>query len=472
MSNSSYKYALWSLGERYVPVSLQIISTLILTRMIMPSDFSEVAIVTAITEILTLVISAGMSEGLIYNKNNSDVLYSSVFYANFGIALILYLILFGAAPSISAFYKMPRLKFLIWVAGLNMVFYSFSYIHRTIYSINLNFKTPATITLISSITGCCVGLTLAFRDFGVWALVFQSLTINLSQSVLFWFKNKWRPSKVFSWLELKKILPFSINVFLNNLVQALYDNIYTLLLGRFQPAKLLGFYNRMQSVVYLTTTNLSYSLERVYYPILARIKDDIEHLRSKYLQITRLIVYLSYPVLIILIGSGRDIIIIVLTEKWVEGYNVLMLLCCAFFFTPLMYINNAYMKLLNKTKVLFYAGLYRKIVGILILLITITTTMTNILLGIILTFSIEWLITSGCIQKYLRISVISQIINVLPIILVNVVVYLLMIFFNQRIEAIFIRVFVNIVCAFIVYFVWLILFKPRVYFDIKSLIRK
>ncbi len=471
-SSTTLKYAMWSMGERYVPVALQIVSTLILTRMILPSDFAEVALISAIIELLTLLIASGLSDGLIYKNKNSELLYSTVFYTNLGVAIVLYLLLIASAESISEFYEIPRLQLLIYFAGLNMIFYALSYIHRAIYTINLNFKTPAKITFLSTIIGCAVGITLAFNGFGVWAIVFQTLTINASQSVLFWLKNKWRPVLEFSWEELKTILSFSIRVFLNNLIQSIYDNIYTLLLGKFQSAKSLGYYNRMQSVVFFSTTNLSYSLQHVYYPMLSRVKDDFEALSQKYLQISRIITYVSFPLLVILIGCGHDIILLILTENWVDGTDVLQLLCVAFFFIPAIYINNTYMKLLNQTTTLFYAGILRKVIGISILFVTITTNMTYILYGIILTFLIEWLITSICVQKYLEINVIKQVVNILPTILLNAFVLVAIFYMNNLIESIYLRLSICILVSAVSYTMWPILMKTKEYFDIKTILRK
>lgn len=463
---------MWSMGERYVPAALQIISTLILTRMILPSDFAEVALISVIIELLTLIISSGLADGLIYNNRNSNLLYSTVFYANIGLAISLYSLLVLSGGFISNYYGIPRLRVLIYVVGLNLIFHALSYIHRTMYTVNLNFKTPAQIVFISTIIGCVVGLILAFNNFGVWAIVFQTLTINASQAVLFWANNKWRPILNFSWKEIKIILPFSIRVFLNNLLQSVYDNIYTLLLGKYQPAKFLGYYNRMQSVVYFATKNLSYSLGHVYYPMLSKIKENVDEVRKKYLMISRIITYISFPILVILIGSGYDIILLVLTEKWVGGYNVLCFLCFAYFFMPCIFINDSYLKVLNQTKTLFYTGIMRKVFGITILMITITTNMTIILHGIIVTFFIEWMISSICISKYLNISVIKQITNIFSNIFVNCIALLLIAFINKQIDFVYLRLLVSLSVAMSLYALWPITLKTKVYNDIKALINK
>lgn len=463
---------MWSIGERYVPTILQITSTLILTRMIMPSDFAEVALITVIIDLLTLFVSSGLGDGLIYKNENSSLMYSSVFILNTSIAVLLYLILLSVSGLISSFYGIPRLRFLIYVAGLNMIFYALSYVHRTMYSIKLDFKTPATITFLSTIIGCMVGLIMAFNNYGVWAIVFQSLTITASQSVMFWIKNNWRPMLVFSWSELYEILPFSARIFLYNLIQSIYDNIYTLLLGKFQPARSLGFYSRMQTVVFFTTTNLAYSLAQVYYPMLSKIKDDMDGLREKYLMISRLTIYAAFPILVILIGVGKDIIVLILTDNWAGGYEILRMLCCAFFFMPLIYINNTYMKLLSETRILFYTGIFRKMIGVSILLITITSTMTKILLGIILTFFIEWLVTSMCIQRYLKVSMMRQIVNILPTLVVNSFVVVLLMWIGRYFDFIYSRIIISFFSAVIIYILWPVFFKTKEYFDLKALIKK
>lgn len=195
--NSSVKSMLWSILGRYLPNLIQIISTIIIARLITPQEFGEVAIITVFIQIASLIIASGFAEALIYRVENSNSLYSSVFYFNILISIILYLVLFIFSNNIAEFYEIERLGILTKVVGLNIIIYSFTYIQRVFYSIKLDFKTPSIVVLISSILGSINGIVLAFNGFGVWALVYQTLLINLIQLLLFWKLSKWRPNFVF-----------------------------------------------------------------------------------------------------------------------------------------------------------------------------------------------------------------------------------------------------------------------------------
>ena len=216
---------LWSIGQRYIPTLIHIVATLIITRMITPGDFGEVALVTTFCQIASLAVASGFGEGLMYKVNNSQAMYSSVFFFNVGVALTLYVILFSLSGVIADFYEMPRLGVLVKVACLNIVVYSFSYIQKVQKQMAIDFKSLAVISLIASIIGSIIGISLAYGDFGVWSIVILTLSINVIEMLLLWFSSTWKPSFVFSWVELNTIIPYSSKILLNNFVQLFYDNI-------------------------------------------------------------------------------------------------------------------------------------------------------------------------------------------------------------------------------------------------------
>ena len=240
----------WSILGRYLPNLIQILSTIVIARLVTPQEFGEVALITVFIQIASLLIASGFAEALIYRGKNSNALYSSVFYLNILLSVLLYVFLYLASNNIATFYEINRLQILSKVVGVNIILYSFTYIQRVFYMIDVNFKTPAIIVLISAFIGSITGIVLAYNGYGVWALVYQTLLINLIQVILFWKLSAWRPDFVFSIKELKLILPYSTKILLNNMVQVFYDNAYTLVIGKLFSSKTLGFYNRMQTLVF------------------------------------------------------------------------------------------------------------------------------------------------------------------------------------------------------------------------------
>jgi len=425
----------WSLTERYIPSLIQIVSTLVIARLLTPKDFGEVAIVTTFIQVANLIVASGFYEALIYRVDNSRVLYSSVFYTNLFFAFVLYLILILFANPIAIFYGIPRLSVLIKVIGLNIIIYSFSYIQRIIFAIHINFRTTAVISFFCSIIGVTVGIILAFKGFGVWAIVFQSLVINLIQTLFLWIFSKWRPSLSFSFNELKPVVPYASKILFNNFIQVIYDNLYSLVLGKAFNAKILGYYNRMQTVVYYTTTNFMYSIESVFFPILCKDKENEDYLLNSYEKLLRISTFLTFPILVCLIALGKPLIIFILTEKWLGGLEMLKILSLAFLFVPVIYINNSFLKIKNKTNVLFKASIVKKVLGVVILFVSVSFSVRMVCYGILLYYFLDAIISMVCSQIFLKISIFSQIHYISYNILANLVLYFIF-YFSSEISSI------------------------------------
>lgn len=471
-SNRLIYSALWSLLSRYLPNLIQIISTLIIARLVTPAEFGEVAIITTFIQIVNLLVSSGFAEALIYRVKNSQVLYSTVFYFNVLLSLFLYFALYIFSDNIADFYSIDRLGILTKIVGLNVVIYSFTYIQRVIYTLNINFKTPALITLIASVGGSTVGLFLAFKGYGVWSIVYQTLSINGIQLLLFWVLSDWRPVFSFSVKELLSIIPYSSKILSNNIAEVFYDNIYSLVLGKVFSAKTLGYYNRMQTVVYFTTTNFMYAIECVFYPALCRKKESLEHIRESYEKLIRLSTFIAFPILIIMISLGKSIITILLTERWIGGLQILQLISLAYLFIPIIYINNSFLKILNRPNIIFYVGVFTKLIGLAILVITINYSITIVCYGIIIYYIINAIVTMICTHFIVKITFIKQVSFILPNVLLNIILYFTIVFISSFIIDDFTKVFVCILGGFICYFALGVFFKAKELFIFKELLNR
>lgn len=412
---------LWTMMQRYIPSIIHILSTLIITRMLLPSDFGEVALVVTFYQISILLVSSGLGEGLMYRTHNTETTYSTVFFLNLIIAVILYLILFLFSNQIASFYGIERISILTKVIGVNIIVYALSYIQKIQFQIGGRFKKLAIAALVSSIVGSVIGIVLAYCGFGVWAIVIQTVLINLIEMLLLWIYSSWKPLFVFSWEEVKAIIPYSIRILLNNIVTTIYDNLYSLVLGKVYNSKTLGYYNRMQTVVYFTTTNFAYSIEMVFFPLLCTRKDNIKDLTQAYEKLIRMATFFVFPLLCLLIVLAKPVIVLVLTENWIGGVEILQLLSTAFLMVPVIYINNSYLKILGKTDVLFYTNLIKKAIGVIILLVSITYNIRVVCYGIILYYVLDASISILCVKKYLGVQCFSQISFVLPNITINLI---------------------------------------------------
>jgi teichuronic acid exporter len=469
---SIVKSMLWSILERYVPNLIQIISTIIIARLITPQEFGEVALISVFIQIASLIIASGFAEALIHRVKNSNTLYSTVFFLNLLFSVLLYCILFLSSKHIAFFYDIERLESLTKIVGLNIILYSFTYIQRVFYVIDGNFKTPAFVVLISAFFGSFTGIILAFKGYGVWSLVYQTLLINFIQVSIFWTINFWRPDFVFSIKELKLILPNSSKILFNNIIQVLYDNLYTLVIGKVFSSKTLGFYNRIQTLVFFTTTNFMYAIETVFYPILCKRKDNIDKVKESYEILLRISTYIAFPVLVVLISLGEQIITIILSSKWLPSLQILKLISTAYFFLPIIYINNSFLKILNRSDLLLITGFLKKGIGALILFITISYGFEVVMYGLILYSFIDFVISIIVTQILLRINIIKQFIFILNNFILNVGFFFILNYSTNLFNNVYLKVFGSISIGLFFYITIPIVLNRKEFIIFKSILIK
>ena len=470
MSSSFIKSTIWSIVQRYLPSVVQIVATLVITRTITPGDFGEVALITTFYQIAILLVSSGLGEGLMFKFDNSEIRYSSVFYFNLAVAGLIYALLFLSSDYIATFYNIPRLSILIKVININILLYAASYLQRVIYQKNLNFKILAVVSIIATLIGSSLGIYLAFLGYGIWSIVILTLTINFVETGILWGKSKWRPLLQFSWFEVKEILSYSLKILTNNIIQVIYDNIYSLVIGKSLGIRSLGFFNRMQTVVYFSTTNFMYSIESVFFPILCRNKEDENLIKVSYEKLLRISTLLASFVLIILITLSHQIVIIVLTDTWSEGIPVLRMISIAFLFVPISYINNSFLKIGNKTKILLYGNIVKKTIGLIILAITVSWgDLDMICKGILVYYSIDALISMVLTNNYLQIKITDQISYLRNNLLLGIVAIVFS-FLTSLVNSVYVSFFLGLMIVCTVYAAGSVILKTKEYLIIRQII--
>lgn len=471
MADSIVKSVFWNMMNRYLPSIIQIISTILISRHIFPDDFGAVALVTTFAQIIQIIVSSGFSQALIYKVHNSDILYSTVFWINLIISVFFYLVFFALSGFLESFYQIPNLAILIKVVGLNIVIYGFSYIQITLYTIRIDFKTQALVTLIATIISCTVAIVLVNNGFGIWSIVLQTLGINFIQAALLWCFSSWRPIFKFSVKDLIEILPYSVKIFVNDLIQSIYDNIHSLVLGKVFPVENLGYYNRMNSIVGYSTTNFMYAISSVFIPILCAKKEDDVQAKDSFSKILSLSLFIAIPLLVILLVYAEPIIVVVLTEKWMGGVPFLQILCVAFLFVPFIYVSNSFLKIRNKPGVLMYTGIIKKIVGVVVLFITIRYNIIWVCWGLVFCYIVDALICLFCNKQYLGIGISSQLKTALNAILLNALFAGVLYLMGLLIDNYVLRIICGMLAGTAVYLLVPLVFKFKEFVLLKSLIQ-
>lgn len=375
---------LWSAIERFSVQGIQFILSFVIARQLLPSDYGLVAMLTIFMAIAQIFVDSGFSNALIQKQNRSNADFSTVFYFNIGVGILMYLGLILSAPHIASFYDQPILIEIIGWMGLNLIINSLSTVQRTILTINLDFRRQAFISLIAVIVSGSTAVYMAVNGFGVWALVVQSLMSNGINTLLLWITSKWHPEWIFSLNSFKNLFSFGSKILLGGLLHNIYTNIYTLVIGKIFPIQELGLYNRASSLSQFPSTNITGILDRVVYPVLCQLQDNNINLTEKFYIFIRIASYIVFPLMIGLAVLSEPFISIILTEKWIGAVPYIQILCLAYMWDPVMRMSWNLLNVKHRSDYSLNSEIIKKITAVIYLLCSIPFGVKAMCWGLVL----------------------------------------------------------------------------------------
>jgi teichuronic acid exporter len=345
----------WSLTQQFGVQLSSILVTIFLARILEPSDFGLIGMLAVFMALGNSLIDAGMTSSLIRTKDADQRDFSTVFFINLAVGVLVYFIMITGSGLISDFFNQPMLKDIIKVYCLTFIIFPFSAVQRTRLVKQMDFKTEMKASIPSSIIGGVVGLVLAYYGYGVWALVWMNVIQNLLLSVQFWLYSKWRPSWILDLGRFRYHFGFGSKLTIAGILNSVFSNIYHLVIGRFFPVIELGYYTKADSLKQIPVKNISMTLSKVTFPLFAEIQDDDARLKVAYKQIMQQVLFWLTPVMALSAVLAEPLFRIVLTEKWLPAVPYFQILC----FIGLMFPVHSYN--LNILKVKGRSDLYLKL---------------------------------------------------------------------------------------------------------------
>lgn len=329
----------WSTIERFSLQTIQFIINIIMARLLLPSDYGLIGMLAIFLQLSQTFVDCGFTNALIQRKERTEIDFSTVFYCNILIAFAFYIILFFTAPLIAKFYNLPQLTSITRIIALNFIFSSFSAVHKTKLTINIDFKTQSKTSLAAAIISGSIGIVTAYLGMGVWALVYQSIFNSLLMTILFWYFVRWKPLLKFSQQSFNDLFAFGSKLMIANFINIIYKNLYTLIIGKKFSAVMLGYYTRAEQFASFPPYNINAVISRVTYPILSSIQNDNKRLANTYRKYIQLTSFLIFPLMIGLAALSEPIIRLLLTEKWIGIVPLLQILCIAWMYDHISAIN-------------------------------------------------------------------------------------------------------------------------------------
>ena len=405
---------LWTFLERFGAQCVTLIVSIILARLLDPVVFGTVAIVTVFMEILNVFIDSGLGNALIQKKDADDIDFSSVFYFNIFMCIALYLVLFFLAPLMSRFYGMAELTDIIRVMGLSLIVSGVRNIQRAFVSRKLQFKRFFFATIGGTLGAAALGIWMAYRGFGVWALVAQGLFNNVVGTVILWLTVKWRPKRVFSFTRFRGLFSFGWKLLVSDLINTVYNNLRQLIIGKMYTTQSLAMYNRGYMIPNVFVININSAIDSVLFPVMSSAQDDVNMIRAMTRRSIRVSSYIMWPVMMGIAACSTPLVSILLTDKWLPCVPFLIIFCISYAFLPLQTANLNAIKALGRSEIYLKLEIIKKIVGFAILAATmwfgpLVMAASNLLFAVI-----NYLINAFPNRKLLNYSYGQQIMDAAP----------------------------------------------------------
>lgn len=359
---------IWRFSERCGAQLVTFIVSVVLARILAPEDYGQIALITVFTTIMQVFVDSGLGTALIQKKDADDLDFSSVFYFNFVVCLILYAGMFIAAPFIARFYNQPALTSITRVISLTIIISGVKGIQQSYVSRNMLFKRFFFSTLGGTIFSAFVGIGLAYAGFGVWAIVAQQLSNTAIDTLILWVTVKWRPKKMFSWKRLKSLLSFGWKMLASSLIDTVYTNLRSLIIGKMYSPADLAYYNQGDKFPNVIATNINTSIDSVLLPTMANVQDDRERVKTMTRRAIKTSTYVMAPLMMGLAFCAEPIVKLVLTEKWIQCIPFLRIFCITYMFYPIHTANLNAIKAMGRSDLFLKLEITKKIVGTVLLL--------------------------------------------------------------------------------------------------------
>ena len=422
LKNKTVKGVGWSFVDNIANSGITFLVGLVLARLLTPAEYGIMAMITIFIAISTSIVDSGFSNALIRKQDAGRVDYSTVFFFNLGVSAVLYAVLYVGAPRIAAFFKEPLLEDVMRVIGWVLIINALAIIPRTLFVKAVNFRTQTKVSLIASLSSGAVGIGMALGGMGVWSLVGQQLSRQLMNTVFLWVYGKWRPSLEFSVRSFRELFGFGSKLLLAGLLNTVFKEIYSLVIGRCYTSAQLGQYTRAQQFNTIFSSNLTAVVQRVSYPVLSSIQDEPARLKEAYRRVIKVTMLVTFACMLGLAAVAKPLIVLLIGEKWLPAVSLLQIICFSGMFYPLHAINLNVLQVKGRSDLFLRLEIIKKFLAIGPLLLGIFFSIKSMLLGSVFNSVIAYFLNSYYSADLLRYSTMEQVKDVLPTFFVSLLV--------------------------------------------------
>lgn len=409
---------LWRFAERMGAQLVQFVVSIILARILAPEAYGVVALITVFTSILQVFVDSGLGNALIQKKKADQLDFSTVFYTNIIFCVTLYIALFFLAPALADFYDQPSMVWLIRVLGVTVLISGIKNVQQAYVSRNMLFRKFFYATLLGTVLAAIVGIVMAYKGFGAWALVAQQVLNVTVDTIVLWIIVKWRPTRQFSFQRLKTLFSYGWKLLVSSLIDATYNNARQLVIGKVYSTEDLAYYNRAKQMPNLLVENVNSSIDSVLLPSMSSVQDKRDMVKSMTRRAIKTSMFIMAPLMIGLAAVANNLVVTLLTEKWLPCVPFLMILSVYYMFWPIHTANLNAIKALGRSDIFLKLEVAKKVAGVAILIVSLRFGPLGIAFGMLAEGVVSLAVNMWPNRKILKYGYIEQIRDIIrPVIL-------------------------------------------------------
>jgi len=467
---SKVKHGLkWTFVDQILSQIIFLVFGIFLARILTPSMFGIVGMITIFSNFAVLFVDLGFSAALIQKKEVTPAHFSSVFWFNLGIGLLMYFLFYISAPFISKFYNQPELIQLIRVICLSFIITSFSSVQANILIKELQFKRKVIINWIAMLISYLVAFTMAYRGYGVWSLVMMTLCTSFINTILYWIISKWIPLFIFEWKKIKELSNYGLNFLGDTSVNYWSRNFDNFIIAKVLGSTDLGIYSRAYSLMLLPLRNITTIVTKVMFPAFSQKQDDIQLLKKYYLNIIQYIALITFPLMIGLSLVSKEFVLLFFGNKWSAMIPILSILSGLGAIQSIVSLNGLIYNSLGKVNIAFKVSVFSNIVLIIAFTIGVNYGIIGVSYSYLIASALLFIPIYKMAIKQLNVTLTEVFIVLKGVIIATLFMAIILFLFNSFSNlSLLLGLTVKIAIGFIVYFSVLVLLERKLLINLKK----
>lgn len=402
----------WSLLQRVGAMVISFFTNIVLARLLTPDDFGSVGLILTFVSIADLFVDAGLGQSLIQKQNVGKHDISTVYTTNLLLSIVFFASIFVIAPWVEDYMEVPKLALYLRVDSVTIILRSLYVVHSAILNKQLNFKTLAKVSIGASLSSSFVAIMMALFGFGIWSLICKNIIMHLVFCILYRANVRIKPSLYINKVSLKQLFSFGWFVSLSSLIDVLYTNLASFIIGKRYSVEQLGYYTQAHNLKQIPVYSLSMVISQVLFPMFSKEQDSTAQIKTYAQKIITISTALVFPLMLCLVVVAEPLIILLYSSKWLPSVPYFRILCVAGLVNILIHINRSILMALGASKSLFKVQLAAMCIGVLLMVIALKFDVFVFIISIALYSFINWFLVAIKTGRIIGYSVLQQIISI------------------------------------------------------------